>query len=46
MLFTLSDPITRLHAALEEGYMIERELGEGAEVSPAGAGHLDRRLYP
>ena len=36
-----SDPISRLTAALEEDYTIEHELGEGADVSLAGAGHLD-----
>ena len=43
MLSTMSDPITRLNAALEEGYTIERELGEGGEVSLAGAGDLEPR---
>ena len=41
MLSTLSDPITRLNASLEEGFTIEREFGEGGEFSLAGAGDLD-----
>ncbi len=28
-MFAMSDPITRLNAALEGRYIIERELGEG-----------------
>ena len=41
MLSTMFDPITRPNAALKEGYTIKRELGEGGEVSLAGAGDLD-----
>ncbi len=46
----MSDPITRLNEALEDGYTVERELGEGghghgvqtSDVGKRGRGHAQR----
>ena len=40
MMSTMFDATTRPNSALEEGYTIEGELGEGGEVFLAGAGDL------
>ena len=39
----MSDPITRLNAALEGRYAIERELAEGGLATVYRAGQCDRR---
>ena len=39
----MSDPVTRLNAALEGRYAIERELAEGGLATVYRAGQCDRR---
>ena len=38
----MSDPVTRLNAALEGRYVIERELGEGGMAGEALRDRIDR----
>ena len=39
----MSDPVSRLNAALEGRYAIERELGEGGMAMALGRGHVAYR---
>ena len=42
----MPDPITRLKAALEGRYTIERELGEGGMATPSAAETITRGKLP